>query len=407
MGRSMVADKASGRDLCCRAFQEPELTLPFVNVFIQDRILEFNEQKGFLNPGVIDIATHEEAEDVMKRHSAGSWLARGLAAAILSTSLLWLAPAPATALEKLRVAMATKASSLYAPYLVAIEKGYYAEEGLELDITIAGGGVATPAQIAGDIDINTSGPVALTPILRGSPLKIVYTLATHSTDELWSTSKDVKTIQDLKGKQIGIISRGDTNEIAVKMALLKAGLPIDYVNFTALGQANTSLLVLKSASLPAVVAAGVFVEIARAAGDLNKGNLVYSFFKDLPMPYSGVAVTDRFLNSRRDRLAKFLRATLKGASYMKANPRQTIAIMSKYDTQSTTDQLAIDYDKVRSVLTPDGTVAEDVRAVDLKVRASIIGLGADKIPPMERIYDYSIVRETNAELERSGWQPRP
>jgi ABC-type nitrate/sulfonate/bicarbonate transport system substrate-binding protein len=113
------------------------------------------------------------------------------------------------------------------------------------------------------------------------------------------------------------------------------------------------------------------------------------------------------LNSRREAVARFLHATLKGASYMKANPRETIAIMSKYDTQSNTDQLAIDYDKVRSVLTPDGTVAEDVRAVDLKVRASIIGLGADKIPPMERIYDYSIVRETTAELERSGWQPKP
>src|SRR6185437_521485 len=82
-------------------------------------------------------------------------------------------------LQKLRVSMATQ-TMIYAPYLIPMEKGYYAEEGLQLDVVIAGGGVSTPAQISGAIDINTSGPVALSPILRGAQLKIVYTMANHS-----------------------------------------------------------------------------------------------------------------------------------------------------------------------------------------------------------------------------------
>jgi len=344
----------------------------------------------------------------MARYDSASRL--NLSAAITLAILAGASPvglsANAAEMQRLRVSMATKSSALYAPYLIAIEKGYYAEEGLELVITVAGGGVSTPAQLAGDIDINTSGPVALTPILRGAPLKIVYTMAVRSTDELWSTSKDLKTLQDLKGRQIGIISRGDSAEIETKMALAKAGLPLDYVNFTALGQATGPGLVLKSGSLPAVVIAGSFLEIARAAGDLEKGNLVYSFFRDLPQPYSGIAVSDQFLKTDRGAVVKFMRATFKGTRFMKANRSGSIAVMSKYDTQSSQDLLGKDYDKVVSVLTPDGTISADVRLADMKVRASIIGLDESKIPPLEKAYDYSIVEEANDSLNKSGWQPK-
>jgi hypothetical protein len=39
----------------------------------------------------------------------------------------------------------------------------------------------------------------------------------------------------LKGKQVGILSRGDTFEISTKLALLRAGRPLDWVGYTALG----------------------------------------------------------------------------------------------------------------------------------------------------------------------------
>ncbi|HXR25740.1 MAG TPA: ABC transporter substrate-binding protein, partial [Candidatus Binataceae bacterium] len=44
----------------------------------------------------------------------------------------------------------------YAPYMFAIEKGYYAEEGLTIDATMAGGGAATPALLSGTVDLSTS-----------------------------------------------------------------------------------------------------------------------------------------------------------------------------------------------------------------------------------------------------------
>jgi ABC-type nitrate/sulfonate/bicarbonate transport system substrate-binding protein len=309
--------------------------------------------------------------------------------------------------KTLHVSMPTRQGALFAPYNIALDKGYFKDEGLDLDIRIAGGGVATPAQIAGDIDINTSGPAAIIPIMRGARLKLVYTLATHSTDQIWSTSHAIKTFQDLQGKQVGVLSRGDTNEIGVRMALLKSGLSSDWVSYTALGELGNVLAVMKTAALPAVVLGGVSVELAREAGSLEKGNLLYDEAQELEMPYNSIAVSDRFLGENRRALEGFLRATLKAARYMKKYNAPSVAIMRKYDSASSEKVLKADYDRLYPVLSLDGTVPEDARLTDLKVRASLIDLPESKIPALAQVYDYSIVRSVNAQLDASGWTPSP
>ena len=108
---------------------------------------------------------------VMVRPSR-AWVRRnGVAVAMTAAAIAASVPSAKSAdLQKVRMSMAAQ-TVIYAPYLIAMDKGYYADEGLEIDVQMAGGGVATPAQIAGTIDINTSGPVALSPILRGAALK--------------------------------------------------------------------------------------------------------------------------------------------------------------------------------------------------------------------------------------------
>ena len=306
--------------------------------------------------------------------------------------------------QTLRVSMAAQ-TVIYAPYLIAIEKGYYNQERLTLDITMAGGGVATPAQIAGKIDINTSGPVALTPILRGSPLKIVYTEATHPVYQLWSTSKDIKTLQDLKGKQIGIISRGDTFELSMKMALVKAGLPLDYVSYTALGNGSALGPAFAAKSLPGFILSTQDIEQARHIGALAQGNLIVNMIKDTPMPYSGIAVTEAFIKDHADALRGFLRATMKGSRYMRKFKAQTLAVVGKYNPSIDSSVSSADYDVTMPLLTKDGTVADDVLRAYLEVQAQVLGLPKEQIPPVSRAWDYTLVREANAGLDKTRWQP--
>jgi NitT/TauT family transport system substrate-binding protein len=309
-------------------------------------------------------------------------------------------------LQHLRVSMAAQ-TTLYAPYLVAIEKGYYADEGLALDVTIASGGVATPALLSGSLDISTSNPSVLSPALRGAPLKILYTMANRSQYELWSTSPDIKSVKDLKGKQVGIIARGDSFEISMKLALQKLGLPLDYVGYTPLGSAGTLTATLISGALPAVMTTDTDAEVARDAGALARSHLLYDMHKELPMPYSGIAVTEQFLQTHRDALHGFLRATMKAVRYIRKYKAQTIAIVEKYSKVTDPRIADFDYYSAVSILTKDGTIAEDVLKSDLAVRASLIELTPGQIPPIGKIYDYSIVRQANAELDAQRWQPAP
>lgn len=309
-------------------------------------------------------------------------------------------------LQKVRVSMAAQTAT-YAPYLIAIAKGYYSDEGLALDVQMATGGTATPAQLAGSIDINTSGPVALSPILRGAPMKIVYTEATHSDYQLWSSSHDLKSLNDLKGLQVGILSRGDTFEISTKLALLSAGLPLDWVGYTALGGSQNLLPAFIARSLPAVILTSLDVAEGRRRDVLKRGQLIADMMHDLPMPYSGIAVTDAYLKDHTGVVKGFLRATMKGVRYMKAFKAQTVAIVVSFNKNPNPETDEVVYDGVIPHLTSDGTMPDDVLERDMEVRASIIGVPKEKIPPVSRAYDYRLVREANSELDKSGWVPQP
>src|SRR5262245_18992020 len=113
-------------------------------------------------------------------------LAVGLVAALAASAIV-----PAIAAEKVKMSTAATTSN-YAPYFVAIEKGYLLEEGFEVEIIKAGGCTATPAQISGEVEFNTSGATALSAILKGAPLKLVYFPWERPTYQVWSTQSDIK-----------------------------------------------------------------------------------------------------------------------------------------------------------------------------------------------------------------------
>jgi hypothetical protein len=97
----------------------------------------------------------------------------------------------------------------YADDFLAIDKGYFKEEGIDIDLQQAGGGAAVPALISGDIDFTGSGSVAISAILKGAKLKVLLVVDAHPAMQIWAQPA-VKSFADLKGKPIGIISRADT-----------------------------------------------------------------------------------------------------------------------------------------------------------------------------------------------------
>jgi NitT/TauT family transport system substrate-binding protein len=315
--------------------------------------------------------------------------------------------APANAqTQKIKISIASQ-TPLYTPYFVALDKGYYAAEGLDPEFVNLAGGVATPALLSGTVDISTSSTSALSAIMRGAHLKIIYTMADHLPDQLWASRPDLKTLKDLKGLTVGIASRGDTYEIVLRSALEDAGLPQDWVGYAALGfEPSIRLSALISGSLPAVMITSVDSVSARASGSLDKSHLMINFLK-MQIPYTGAAVSDQLLKSNPKMVEGFLRATIKGVRYTFVFEQQSVDALHKRNPQTDPKLLLQGYRDTIPTMTKVGTASDDVIQTDLKVRAAILNIDPSNIPPIADMYDYTLTRKVTDELDRSGWQPTP
>ena len=109
----------------------------------------------------------------------------------------------------------------YMDHVVAIEKGYALEEGLNIKILRSGGGSATQTLLSGQIHFSSSAGSALSAALRGGPVKIIYTNQSRPTYKLLSNKPEIKTLQDLIGKKIAINTFGDTGHLATLLLFKK------------------------------------------------------------------------------------------------------------------------------------------------------------------------------------------
>ena len=126
----------------------------------------------------------------------------------------------AGAAEEITVSYASIGAA-YMDHVAAMEKGYLAEEGLNVKIMRSGGGSATQTLLSGQIHFSSSAGSALSAALRGGPLKIVYTNQSRPTYKLLANKPEIKTLQDLIGKKIAINTFGDTGHLATLLLLKK------------------------------------------------------------------------------------------------------------------------------------------------------------------------------------------
>lgn len=96
----------------------------------------------------------------------GEAINRAARAAFAAFMLLGCGLAPARANDQLKITVSGLVTG-FANYFVAIDRGYFAQEGIDLDVIQAGGNVGTPALLSGDVFFSTSASIGLTAILKG------------------------------------------------------------------------------------------------------------------------------------------------------------------------------------------------------------------------------------------------
>jgi NitT/TauT family transport system substrate-binding protein len=149
----------------------------------------------------------------------------------------------------------------YAPIFVAIERGYMAQEGIDLNLTQVQAGTDSVVQLAaGNFDVAAGGAAAglFNAVDRGVKFKIVAPMHSESAPVISplvisAKKKDqFKSVADLRGKKIGTNAPGGVSEFFLSQALAKGGLTLDDVVVSPVSVPDMPAL-LDSGSLDAAI----------------------------------------------------------------------------------------------------------------------------------------------------------
>jgi len=149
----------------------------------------------------------------------------------------------------------------FAPLFVAIERGYFAQEGIDARLTLVQTGSDSVVQLAAgnfDAAVGGAGASLFNAVDRGVKFTIVAPLQTeHSpvSAPLVISAKrkdEIKSVADLKGKKVAINTVAGIGEYFLSEALMKSGLTLDDVQLTTAATADVPAL-LQSGSIDAAI----------------------------------------------------------------------------------------------------------------------------------------------------------
>lgn len=223
-------------------------------------------------------------------------------------------PAKKDEIQKISIQIDGAAVPYYAPMYIAKEKGYFKEQGLDVDFYYAAAAEIVKNVATGNVQFGF--PNADSVILaksQGIPVKVVNTTYQHGLGALiFQKSSEITEPKDLKGKKIGVTSFGSPNYIQLQVMLEKAGMSIDDVKVEIIGT-GAIVNALVSGQVDAIM-----FSMLRTIELKNQGVDVGEIRSDEFLPSHGnvLIVGDKYLTENKDVVNKFNIALNKGIQYI-------------------------------------------------------------------------------------------
>lgn len=223
-------------------------------------------------------------------------------------------PAKKDEIQKISIQIDGAAVPYYAPMYIAKEKGYFKEQGLDVDFYYAAAAEIVKNVATGNVQFGF--PNADSVILaksQGIPVKVVNTTYQHGLGALiFQKSSGITEPKDLKGKKIGVTSFGSPNYIQLQVMLEKAGMSIDDVKVEIIGT-GAIVNALVSGQVDAIM-----FSMLRTIELKNQGVDVGEIRSDEFLPSHGnvLIVGDKYLIENKDVVNKFNIALNKGIQYI-------------------------------------------------------------------------------------------
>lgn len=322
---------------------------------------------------------------------------RGFRAGVFALWLAVIAPSAVFAIDNIRVSYATL-SAAYMDHICAMDKSYFREEGLTIEVIRAPGGVATPGLLSGQFHFSSSASSAVSAAVRGGPVKIIYTNLSRPTYSLVAIRPEITSAKDLVGKKIAINSFGDTGHLATLLYLKKMRVNPSSALFIAVGRNEVRFPALLSG---AIDASPLTVRDLIALKD-QKHVVLANLNKEIQLVWNGVSTSNKMLAENPNLVERFMRALAKGREFARRYRDETVALISKRDP-TPIDAIRVDYDATKASMTDEGSLPDDVLRDEVATRAEITKVSTP--PEISSVFDYRIIRKNYAQLKAAGWQP--
>ena len=273
---------------------------------------------------------------------------RTILAAVLAISA---GVVPAAAQDKVGVITDAGFLGRHAYFFVAIEKAYYKEANLDVNVLRGQGSAEAVKQVgAGNVTFGFAD-AASTVLARGNdnvPVRlvaIVYAKPPHAIYALKSSG--IRKPKDLEGRQIANPAGGAIPKV----------FPA-YAKVAGIDESKVKWVVASSESLPGLLALGRVDAIGqftvgepRLKKDAEGKELVELTYGDAGLDFysNGIIASENTISTNPDLVQRFVTATIKGLKYALDNPKEAAEIMKKYHRELDADLGAAELVKVREL----------------------------------------------------------
>ena len=288
--------------------------------------------------------------------------------------------------QKVRISTSSR-SNTTVPYYVAVSKGFFRDEGMDVEIIQANPRLGVMALMNGDVAFTGTFVSTVRGILSGFPLKVVvvafkkgfYYLIAHPS---------IKDIQDLRGKRLGVSSIRGSDHMVAEELLRSKGINPAQLQPVALGDTFVRLQSITTGAVEVTALSPPHDLMAQQAG-----GKVLAGPPEVGMPASGMITSERFIKENPQFVRRGVRAILRANRFIEENRAETIKILLQWVKQ-TPEIAARSYDVELKSIQRDGTMT------DAEMENFIERLGNEKKKSLDDVRDFSFARQVWKELEK-------
>jgi ABC-type nitrate/sulfonate/bicarbonate transport system substrate-binding protein len=247
-------------------------------------------------------------------------------ACLIFTALLI---SPPSAHSQKTVVAWTAVSALNAPYWVMKEGGFFKQEGLDVDlIYIPSSQTVAQAMLAGEVAVSAANSQVVADTgLQGGDLVSMGAIINVVAFYVMAVP-EIKRVEDLKGKPVGVTRFGASTDFGLRMLLSKYGLVAGRdVPVLQIGGMPEIAGALSKRAIYAAPMSYPMAYIAEKAGVKMLANLAK---EDIPFMHVGLTTTRKFMREHRNEAKALLRAYGRAVHFMHTRKDETKAIFARY-----------------------------------------------------------------------------